>query len=672
MQRTLGWLILCTLIGAVVLSPSVGAQHAPPGDPDGHLRSHRLGITFINSADHPADDERYRRALLLGAGWNRWPLYWSSVESAPGVYTWGENDRVVAADLAHGLRSSAILLGIPDFYRAGGGIRALAAPIFSDGTDIPGVGKRPNPSNPWAMFVSAAVERYRPGGALAQQLGWPPGWGVSVWEAWNEPDLTLFWQGGVPAYARLLKVTYLVVKQVDPGARVLFGGLAYGDPRVDDWLAQVLAIYADDPLAAQYNYFFDIAALHSYSDPYRSALLIEWARGVLSTYGLDHPIWLNETGLPVWDDYPGPVWTADQPSERIYRGTLREQAHYMILNTAFALAAGAEIIFVHQLYDDCGNQSSGTDFPPHNGELCTAGACWGDAHGLFRNGRDAICFSQHPLPGTPRPATIAYHLTARVFGTGALANGQIIKLGADDAPDAYAIAFDRPIDFGPIVGTPQISERLYVLWNPTPDPLTLTIPASGAGALLYTAEAAASILTPQNGVYTVNLPTATDPAAPLSSAPLILTESVPSGVVPVDPALINAEGTLPTVLATAAPQPVLGAPIAGLSGEPPPATLDPALDRSPPTTAMSPLPAVSPPTFTLVWSGADDSGIAEYIVWVRVDGGDWSPWLQTAATLAEFTGEAGRTYDFAVWARDLAGNWSANVDLTPQASTSVR
>ncbi|PJF25313.1 MAG: hypothetical protein CUN53_13420, partial [Phototrophicales bacterium] len=60
-----------------LLSASVTSQPAP-------ILSSRLGITFISSLDHPANELRYQRALLLGAGWNRWPLYWDRVERSPG------------------------------------------------------------------------------------------------------------------------------------------------------------------------------------------------------------------------------------------------------------------------------------------------------------------------------------------------------------------------------------------------------------------------------------------------------------------------------------------------------------------------------------------------------------------------------------------------------------
>src|SRR6185369_6672342 len=97
-------------------------------------------------------DQRYRNALFLGAGWNRWPLYWDSVERE----TWVNYDQLVANDVRYDLSSDAIFLGTPAQYAAGGSIRGLYEAVFSDGTDTPGAGKQPNPNNPYASFVYSA------------------------------------------------------------------------------------------------------------------------------------------------------------------------------------------------------------------------------------------------------------------------------------------------------------------------------------------------------------------------------------------------------------------------------------------------------------------------------------------------------------------------------------
>ena len=292
--------------------------------------------------------------------------------------------------------TDAIFLGIPDHQSDGGSIRGMYQAVFSDGTDQPGSGKQHNPSNPYASFVYAAVQRYKPGGALAAQLRWRADQGIRVWEAWNEPDLRQFWSGSVQDYARVLKVTYLAVHQADPLAQVMFGGMAYNNPEINDYLARTLAVIAQDPDREAYHWYFDIAAIHSYSSALRSGQLVRRAKQVLAAYGLDRPVWLNESGLPVWDDYPGPTWTAASPADRQFRGTQEEQALYVIESTALAWASGAEVVFIHQLYDDCGNQPAGTDFPPNSGQA-------GDAYGLFRNYQHRYLLQPQPPPEHPAP-----------------------------------------------------------------------------------------------------------------------------------------------------------------------------------------------------------------------------------------------------------------------------
>jgi hypothetical protein len=656
----IGWL-------AVVLL-STASTTSQAAQSDIYVRSPWLGITFISSADHPANDTRYQRALLLGAGWNRWPLYWERVETTPNTFVWNSYDRVVSDDLRHGLRINAILLGRPSFHQQGASIDGLSKPIFSDGSDQPGAGKKLNPDNPWANFVYQAVSRYKPGGVLARQEGWPADWGVQVWEAWNEPDFALFWTASVEDYTRLLKVTYLVTHMVDPQAKVMFGGLASSTATPEDWLARTLGVIARDPMRNGNNWFFDQVAVHSYSYARASGERVRQAKVNMANYGINRPVWLNESGVSVWDDYPGPTWAVNDKETRKYRATLNQQAAYIVQSTAYAWAQGAEVVFLHQLYDDCGNQPAGTDFPPNDGSLCSAGKpCSGDAYGLYRNERNEACFRQSPQPGTPRPAAAAFRVLAEVFGTQPF-DRALVK----DSDDGAVIKFER-LDGG---------ERIYVMWNRTLEKKNVELIARGQTAKVYTLSSDDFMLTPTEGKYKIGLSPATrddlpglvaDEVAGIGGAPVIVVEK---GILPISIALAP--------LATLANQPIISinltptatfnpeatpAPEASLTPSP---TIDISRDQKPPTTAMRKLPAISPATFTVSWSAKDDTGIDHYLIWVRIDGGEWKPWLETKATKGEYTGESGKTYEFAAWAQDLSGKWSLNTELTPQAVTKVQ
>ncbi len=483
---------------------------------DNYIRSDRLGITFISSIDSDDNAARYRNALILGAGWNRWPLYWDRVEQIANSWHWTQYDELVAADINNGLQVNAILLGRPPFHQDGDSIANLFEPIFADGKDHTILDVAINPDNPWAQFVFQVVSRYKPAGTLAAQRGFPPNAGVRVWEIWNEPDLPAFWRGGASAYARLLKVAAIVVKTVDPSATVMFGGLLFATG--DNFLSSVLQHFKHDALRSQYNWFIDAVAVHSYDDPWRSGWLTKVAQDTLAEFDLVRPIWVNETGVAVWDDYPGPVWAA-APAERLRLATAQEQASFLIMSAAFAWAKGAQKVFYHQLYDDCGNQPAGSNFPPHSGELCGAGTCFGDAFGIYRNPSNAICFSQHPFANSPRPVALAYRLLADILGRQPFAAAGITGL----QESVTSITFKR-----------ADGARVIVLWNNTASERAHTVKASSSQASAHFLNGQQALVSAVDGSYALMLKAAGDFSYPdleagrsaaIGGEPVILVES---------------------------------------------------------------------------------------------------------------------------------------------------
>jgi hypothetical protein len=658
----LRWLLLLFGISLLVLSPhdlSLMAQTP---------RTDRMGVAFVRSVGTGADDARYRAALSIGAGWNRFPIYWSQIEVAPAQYNWGAFDQVVIDDVRHGLQTNAILLQAPPFYRTGGSFAGLYEPVFADGSDIAAAGKQINPNNPWARFVFSAVNRYKPGGDLARAQGWGGSTGVRVWEMWNEPDLPQFWQGSIDEYARLLKVGYIAAHHADPNADVMVGGLLFNTPV--NWLERILAIYATDPQRTRYRWYMDIVGVHSYSYPWRTGHLVRVVDQSLARYGLERPVYITESGLNVWDDYPGPIW-AQSLADRYKRGTQEQQAWYIVQSMAYGWANGADVIFHHQLYDDCGDQVAGTDFPPHNGEFCAVGACYGDAYGLFRNPRGSVCFSQHPNPASPRLAADAYRMVADVFGAAPFRGGTVTR-----SAGITMISFERP----------STSELIRVIWNRRFEPNTARIETTNTSAALYQVGSRGSI-SAEAGAFRIPLAAARPDNFPdaeldsndissLGGEPVILVEfgtglNIVSGddtstIAPDDP--VRAIPLQPTPI----PSSEQLFPTPGAVLVVPEAT--PALasdDTTPPVPYVDPLPATSATTFAVRWGADDDGAIARYVVWVQIDDGEWSPWLETTRTEGFFTAEAGSVVRFAVWALDTGGNWSLNTTLTPQAETRV-
>ena len=164
----------------------------------------------------------------------------------------------------------------------------------------------------FAAFAAAAARRYGPGGSFWASCDCPAR-PVKVWEVWNEANMAPYWTSPSGAeYAALLKAVQPELRQVDPSARVMFGGLAYassydGTTRIEPGTYLRAAI---ESAGAQ---TFDALALHTYhgGDPSRGVNAIGATVQTLKTYGGTradgsprHQVWVNEFGRATNVDNP--------------------------------------------------------------------------------------------------------------------------------------------------------------------------------------------------------------------------------------------------------------------------------------------------------------------------------------------------------------------------------
>jgi hypothetical protein len=501
-------------------------------EPSELLTPTQFGFAFISSAEASPSETRYQRAAAVRAIINRWPFYWSRIETdavnQPGVFNWSAQDATTISDIMHGLSIDAILLSTPvgigtagsdavlpplvgqvprfnvkpldlaSVSSAASPPQGLYLPVFTDGTDVPGAGKAINPNNRWAQFVYAAVNRYRPGGVLAQQRGWTRGQGIHVWEMWNEPDLDQFFIGTYTDYARILKVGFLSARRADPTAKILFGGLA--NLQKPDWLNDTLSVIATYPDRDANGWFMDAVATHWYSYAWASFWQLFGVRQTLISFGLPgKTLWLNETGVPVWDDPPGPT---NDPTA-LYRATMQEQAAYVIQTATWALWLNAEAALVFQEYDDFGNGCPGID-----------------AYGLVRNTPDAPC---NAGDGTPRPAYAAYQVVTSYL-SGTLPYWRL----RPSAPPTYTAELVA-------LQNPRTGERVVAMWTRDNLTMTITLTATAPSALLVYPNGLTQTLTAVDGFYSIVLPWATNYNTPsiwheaaIGGMPRILIERDPA------------------------------------------------------------------------------------------------------------------------------------------------
>ncbi|MCX7856126.1 MAG: hypothetical protein N2556_09205 [Anaerolineae bacterium] len=312
-----------------------------------------------------------------------------------------------------------------------------------------------DPVNTWGRFVYTVADRYRDS--------------VKYWEVWNEPDLSGFWTGTSTDYARLLKVAYLAVKAACPDCKVLFGGIAYYEkPNFYRWVLNQLK---SDPEAPAHNYFFDIMAIHLYHRSSSIYDVTQVIRSGMREFVPDRPIWLTETGSPVWDD--SSVISPTVPS--IWSATQEEAAAYVIQSYANARAVGIERYFYFRAHDDYCDKNRDGDC---SDEKIDYGM--GELFGLVRDDR------------TLRPAYVAFQVATTYLVSPTMVTSVNHSSGV------------RRVTFW---GTPR--GKISVLWNTLPTATVFSYPATLSTATLVDRWGVTRTITATAGVYSLSLPGAT-------------------------------------------------------------------------------------------------------------------------------------------------------------------
>lgn len=429
-------------------------------------------------------------AYDAGSRWDRFDFSWPVIEPSNGVWNYGPHDALVGDLQDAGVDMIGILLWTPDWAATG----------ESQGLEAPSLDRRPpgwyapvhrdlpmapmaisaassppqglylpwdDPNNHWGDYVHNVVSRF--------------GDQVKMWEMWNEPEWSFFWTGSSTDYAQLLKVGYQATKAACSDCTVLFGGLHYwANP---DYYRWVLSQLNDDPTAPENNYFFDVMSVHLYSRSANTYEIVNVIRDGMSVWNVgDHPIWLTETGAPVWND----SLVDPTPTEYDNAATQQEAAAYVVQSYANALASGVERYLFFRTHD----------------------ADMGEYFGLIRN--------DHSL----RPAYVAYQVA-----TSYLISPTFVTREQDD-----------PAMLVTLWGTPR--GKVSIVWNESPTASMHALTATLDAATLVDRWGVTQTIAPANGIYTLTLPEATanlvsDPGDYIIGGdPLIVIESETSSEPP--------------------------------------------------------------------------------------------------------------------------------------------
>ncbi len=203
-------------------------------------------------------------AHKAGATYFRCAFSWNGIEKTKGTYDWTFWDQLVSlAEQNH--------IGLIPYvaYTPRWGAR-----------DEKEFWKQP-PVEPqlYADFMYRIALRYR--GRIA------------AWEIWNEPDNHDYWTGTVQQFAELVKLAAGRIRDADPNAVLVLGGMSYG-----------LSPFLDNLLSHEHiERYVDVIALHAYPESWSNeraeTVFQEWIPAVADALARAHSdvdLWVNEMG----------------------------------------------------------------------------------------------------------------------------------------------------------------------------------------------------------------------------------------------------------------------------------------------------------------------------------------------------------------------------------------
>ena len=379
-------------------------------------------------------------ACDLGIGWERIIFDWAQhqPESADDWHTLNVDDRWLKSASQCDREVVALLKNTPQW--ATDGSVGVGVPR---GLDLP----IDDPANVWANFVRKAVDYYASRG-------------VNHFIIWNEPDISeetygYEFEGDLNDYFLMLKVAYLVAKEINPSAVIHLAGTTYWhdvNEGKTPFMERLIDHILEDPSAAENDFYFDVLSLHIYFRTETVYELVGIMREMLDARGLtDKAIWINETNAAPTDD---PQWQVVRP---VFQLDLEQQASYIVQAVALALASDVERLAVYKLFDQAlpeGAESFGITVPS---------------------------------TGSPRPAYYAYRMAVEYFADVTSAelyqteNVDVVQMQVAD------------------------SHVLTVMWARRDTPAILELSATGEKAYLLDQYGNMTLIRPANEVYQLEL-----------------------------------------------------------------------------------------------------------------------------------------------------------------------
>ena len=142
---------------------------------------------------------------------------------------------------------------------------------------------------------------------------------IKYYEILNEPDLNAdflkFFKGKHEDYVKILKESYNTIKSTCPDCKVVQGGAAGIDPKMNDYWEKVFELGGGN--------YFDIANIHYVNYGDTDTLNVKDFKKLLLENGINKPIWVTESEFKPEDDVLKSVKGAfDSGAEKIFFSAL--------------------------------------------------------------------------------------------------------------------------------------------------------------------------------------------------------------------------------------------------------------------------------------------------------------------------------------------------------------
>jgi hypothetical protein len=139
----------------------------------------------------------------------------------------------------------------------------------------------PKDYDEFGQFVKDLVNRYKP-------------W-IKSWELWNEPDIWVYWRGNSEQFAKFTKIGSKAVREADPNALIVLGGLAHNT----NFTRELFRDHGISP-------FVDVVNIHNYFETWSGKPIeditsyVNEISDIVNRWGNKQSIWMAEVGYSTW------------------------------------------------------------------------------------------------------------------------------------------------------------------------------------------------------------------------------------------------------------------------------------------------------------------------------------------------------------------------------------